>query len=129
MLALFEKLYILVKTESFTMKKVLLTVRQVRRDFAYTSALKRERTSSFLLRCYTFPEFGIISVKNVAFFTGFSDSLYFSNTFKKAIGVSPKEFIKRLSESNAQKTTLESVVFDISEYMTTGKKGLGLLAF
>ena len=70
MLALFEKLYILVKTESFTMKKVLLTVRQVRRDFAYTSALKRERTSSFLRRCYTFPEFGIISVKNAAFFYG-----------------------------------------------------------
>lgn len=48
-------------------------------------------------------ELGIISVKNVAFLSGFSDSLYFSNTFKKAIGVSPKEFIKRLSESNAQK--------------------------
>lgn len=42
---------------------------------------------------------GLVSVKNVAFLSGFADSLYFSKTFKKAIGVSPKDFIKSLSEN------------------------------
>ena len=37
---------------------------------------------------------GISSVKNVALLSGFSDPLYFSNAFKKAIGVSPKEFVR-----------------------------------
>ena len=39
-------------------------------------------------------EHGISSVKNVALLSGFSDPLYFSNAFKKAVGVSPKEFIQ-----------------------------------
>ncbi len=46
-------------------------------------------------------ELGISSVKNVAFLSGFSDPLYFSNAFKKAIGISPKEFILK------QSTTVE----------------------
>lgn len=44
-------------------------------------------------------ELGISSVKNVALLSGFSDPLYFSNAFKKAIGISPKEFIARLSKN------------------------------
>ena len=36
---------------------------------------------------------GLYSIKNVALLSGFSDPLYFSSTFKKAIGISPKEFI------------------------------------
>ena len=53
------------------------------------------------LRSYRFKyaislfELGISSVKNVALLSGFSDPLYFSNSFKKAIGVSPTEFIKK----------------------------------
>lgn len=43
-------------------------------------------------------ELGLSSVKNVAFLCGFSDPLYFSNAFKKAIGLSPKEFIVTLAE-------------------------------
>ena len=42
-------------------------------------------------------ELGIISVKNVAFLSGFSDPLYFSSAFKKSIGVSPKDFIANIS--------------------------------
>ncbi len=42
---------------------------------------------------------GLTSVKNVAFLSGFSDSLYFSKTFKKALGVSPTEFIRGVSEN------------------------------
>ena len=36
---------------------------------------------------------GIDSVKNVALLSGFSDPLYFSNVFKKSIGMSPREYI------------------------------------
>lgn len=42
-------------------------------------------------------ELGISSVKNVALLSGFSDPLYFSNAFKKAIGISPREFILKQS--------------------------------
>lgn len=45
---------------------------------------------------------GLVSVKNVAFLSGFVDSLYFSKTFKKAIGVSPKDFIKNLSDESSE---------------------------
>ncbi len=39
-------------------------------------------------------ELGLSSIKNVALLSGFRDPLYFSTTFKRAIGASPKEFIK-----------------------------------
>lgn len=39
---------------------------------------------------------GVDSVKNIAALSGFSDPLYFSTVFKKAVGVSPKEYTKRL---------------------------------
>lgn len=39
-------------------------------------------------------EHGIDSVKNVAFLSGFSDPLYFSSVFKKALGISPKDYRK-----------------------------------
>ena len=37
-------------------------------------------------------EHGIDSVKNVALLSGFSDPLYFSSVFKKALGISPKDY-------------------------------------
>lgn len=39
---------------------------------------------------------GVDSVKNVAALSGFSDPLYFSSVFKKTVGMSPKEYTKRL---------------------------------
>ena len=36
--------------------------------------------------------YGIDSVKNIAFLSGFSDPLYFSNVFKKVMGISPKDY-------------------------------------
>jgi AraC-like DNA-binding protein len=45
-------------------------------------------------------ELGISSVKNVALLSGFSDPLYFSTSFKKATGVSPKEFIAQQANKN-----------------------------
>ena len=38
---------------------------------------------------------GIDSVKNVALLSGFSDPLYFSTVFKKQIGLSPVNYIKK----------------------------------
>ena len=45
-------------------------------------------------------EHGLNSIKNVAFLCGYSDPLYFSKSFKKAIGVSPKEYISRFSDKD-----------------------------
>lgn len=47
-------------------------------------------------------ELGISSVKNVAFLSGFSDPLYFSNTFKKSLGISPKEFVLKVENEKKQ---------------------------
>lgn len=41
-------------------------------------------------------EHGIDSVKNVALLSGFTDPLYFSTVFKKSLGISPKDYKKRL---------------------------------
>lgn len=40
-------------------------------------------------------DYGLDSVKNVAFLSGFSDPLYFSAVFKSAVGISPKEYKKK----------------------------------
>ena len=42
---------------------------------------------------------GIDSVKNVAILSGFSDPLYFSNVFKKHIGMSPKAYVEKMNIS------------------------------
>jgi len=41
----------------------------------------------------------ISSVKDIAYLCGFSDPLYFSRSFKKYIGQSPKDFIKNIKNS------------------------------
>ena len=46
-------------------------------------------------------EHGIDSVKNVAYLSGFSDPLYFSNAFKKELGVSPKEYVQNLQNKRS----------------------------
>ena len=40
-------------------------------------------------------EEGITSIKDISRLSGFSDSLYFSTVFKKMLGSSPKEYIKK----------------------------------
>ena len=46
-------------------------------------------------------EYGIDSVKNVAFLSGFTDQLYFSTVFKKVVGVAPKEY-KNINKKDVQ---------------------------
>lgn len=41
---------------------------------------------------------GIDSVKNVAFLCGYTDPLYFSNVFKKEVGMSPKEYKNKIEK-------------------------------
>ncbi|MBO5908106.1 MAG: helix-turn-helix transcriptional regulator [Clostridia bacterium] len=48
-------------------------------------------------------DYGLDSVKNVAFLSGFSDPLYFSAVFKSAIGISPKEYKIRRTETASNK--------------------------
>lgn len=45
---------------------------------------------------------GIDSVKNIAYLSGFSDPLYFSNVFKKVVGISPKEYKAKLKHKSIQ---------------------------
>lgn len=44
---------------------------------------------------------GLDSVKNVALLSGFSDPFYFSTVFKQALGISPKEYVERVKESQS----------------------------
>lgn len=41
---------------------------------------------------------GVDSVKNVALLSGFTDPLYFSTVFKKAMGITPKDYKNNLSQ-------------------------------
>ena len=43
-------------------------------------------------------ENGVTSVKNVALLSGFSDPLYFSRVFTEALGVSPKNYLRKKEE-------------------------------
>jgi len=42
---------------------------------------------------------GLDSVKNVALLSGYSDPLYFSNVFKRAVGISPREYVLKLQRT------------------------------
>ena len=64
-----------------------------------TSYVEYLRTYRFQYAISLF-KLGISSVKNVALLSGFTDPLYFSNTFKKAIGISPTEFVATLSKKD-----------------------------
>ena len=41
-----------------------------------------------------------LSVKEISAALAFSDQYHFSNTFKKTVGISPKEFIAKYSEQD-----------------------------
>lgn len=41
---------------------------------------------------------GVTAIKNVALLSGYKDPLYFSNVFKKAIGLTPSEYISKRAQ-------------------------------
>ncbi len=47
-------------------------------------------------------DLGLSSVKNVAILSGFSDPLYFSNTFKKSVGISPTDYIEKHQQTKSE---------------------------
>lgn len=57
----------------------------------YTEYLRNVR----IKYAVTLFDHGIDSVKNVAFLSGFTDPLYFSTVFKKVVGKSPSEYMKK----------------------------------
>jgi AraC-like DNA-binding protein len=86
---------------------ISLVAREIGYNAKYLSHFFRERMNvgySEYLRSVRFKyaislfELGISSVKNVALLSGFSDPLYFSSAFKKAIGISPSDYISSLSK-------------------------------
>ncbi len=63
----------------------------VRLSFSYQYLRDiRIRRSIFLM------EQGLVSVKNIASLSGFSDALYFSKVFASVEGIPPSEYIARL---------------------------------
>ena len=75
--------------------KYLSSVFKKKRGVAYTTYLRdlRIRRAVFLI------EQGLVSVKNIAALSGFSDALYFSKVFANACGMPPSEYIAKLEES------------------------------
>ncbi|MBR6728256.1 MAG: AraC family transcriptional regulator [Clostridia bacterium] len=63
---------------------------------AFTAYLRdlRIRRAIFLM------DQGVVSVKNIALLSGFSDALYFSRVFKESEGISPKSYLELLQEKN-----------------------------
>jgi YesN/AraC family two-component response regulator len=70
--------------------KYLSTVFKKEMGISYREYLRELRVNH---ACFLMEQ-GVVSVKNVALLSGFSDPLYFSKVFKESIGVSPKSYIK-----------------------------------
>ena len=71
--------------------KYLSHIFKEKMGIGYTEYLRNVR----LKYAVSLLDFGIDSVKNVAFLSGFSDPLYFSTVFKNSLGMSPREYQKR----------------------------------
>lgn len=121
LLYVFSRLSASVAVQNDTIKKIIdfteenfknpdLTISVVSKEIGYNPKYlshlfknKMKVNYSEYLRAFRFKyaislfELGISSVKNVAFLSGFSDPLYFSSAFKKAVGISPKQFILKIS--------------------------------
>ena len=73
--------------------KYLSSVFKKKKGIPYTQYLRelRIKHAIFLM------EQGVVSVKNVALLSGFSDALYFSKIFTAAEGISPKAYIQKIT--------------------------------
>ena len=74
--------------------KYLSSLFKKTKGISYTQYLRelRLRHAVFLM------EQGVVSVKNIAFLSGFGDALYFSKVFTASMGISPKAYIAALEE-------------------------------
>ena len=79
--------------------KYLSSIFKKKRGVAYTTYLRdlRIRRAVFLI------EQGLVSVKNIASLSGFSDALYFSKVFAAATGRSPSAYISEIESRGATK--------------------------
>jgi AraC-like DNA-binding protein len=78
--------------------KYLSTVFKKEKGIGYREYLRELRVdhASFLM------EQGVVSVKNVALLSGFSDALYFSKVFKQSKGITPSEYINKFNEKKEE---------------------------
>lgn len=76
-------------------EKYISSVFKKQKGMTYSSYLRDLRIShaTFLM------ERGIVSVKNIAILSGFTDPLYFSKVFKASEGITPKDYIRSLGDS------------------------------
>ena len=74
--------------------KYLSSLFKKKQNIPYTQYLRdlRIKRSIFLM------EQGLVSVKNIAALSGFSDALYFSKVFAAVEGIPPREYIAKLEE-------------------------------
>ena len=80
--------------------KYLSSIFKKKRGVSYTTYLRdlRIRRAIFLM------EQGLVSVKNIASLSGFSDALYFSKVFAGVEGIPPSEYITQLDKQRAKQT-------------------------
>ena len=80
--------------------KYLSSIFKKKRGVSYTTYLRdlRIRRAIFLM------EQGLVSVKNIASLSGFSDALYFSKVFSGVEGIPPSEYITQLDKQRAKQT-------------------------
>ena len=76
--------------------KYLSSLFKKKRGLPYTQYLREQRIKHAIFLM----EQGVVSVKNVAFLSGFRDALYFSKIFTAGEGISPKAYIQKISHTN-----------------------------
>lgn len=74
--------------------KYLSSVFKKRKGVPYTQYLRQLR----LKHAVFLMEQGLVSVKNIALLSGFSDALYFSKLFTQSEGISPRAYIQKVSQ-------------------------------
>lgn len=76
--------------------KYLSSVFKKRKGVPFTQYLRQLR----LKHAVFLMEQGLVSVKNIALLSGFSDALYFSKLFTQSEGISPKAYIQKVSQAD-----------------------------
>ena len=78
--------------------KYLSSIFKKKKGIPYTQYLREMRIKHAIFLM----EQGVVSVKNVAILSGFSDALYFSKIFTASEGISPKAYIQKLTGEDGE---------------------------